>query len=1017
MKLKQLMAISSMAALTALGCGGPEGSTDVPRVDVPGVNRDVPNAPIDRPNPIIDMPTPENDTPDPVDVPTGGDTGACAQTMCGADCVDLQTSLTNCGQCGTACAAGQVCTAGVCGMNMMMCPAGEMNCSGVCVNLQTSAANCGMCGRSCPMGQNCAAGVCAGAIMCPAGQMMCGMACADLQTDPTNCGGCGAACNAGEMCTAGRCVAQRAMCPAGQTDCTPMAPAPTCVDTQSSSANCGACGTACGAGQSCNAGMCVCGAGQSLCGRTCVNRQTDTMNCGACGVVCGAGQTCNAGVCGCPAGSMLCNGVCVNTVTDNSNCGACGNACGAGRTCAGSMCGCNAPTVACGGLCVNTQTDRANCGACARACVAGQNCAAGVCACAAGQTLCPAMGAMQSCVDRQTDSRNCGACGTVCMMGTSCVAGMCRGMPPANDTRAGATLINLAMPAQTLMADTTTATNNTTGACNCTSGNDVFYRFVLTQPEMVYADTLGATADTSLFFQDTNGMNIAAAPGSNQVACNDDSGAAALCAGINNLQSQVLLRLNAGTYYLVLSGCNAGASAIKFQHLPIGGGTQARIAPTAAASAVMGATALPNAAMTACCSNGGEAGLWWLTCPATAAESFAISSCNAMTGVNAAAFDVSISQYSALRGAAPVCRDDVGGATCGAGSAVTGAIPATIANQVGLNTSVVDGCNSIGAFSANIRKQACAGAGTTLCQAGCVDMQTDRLNCGSCDFRCAAGSNCFAGLCVAPPPNDAPANAVVINMANASSTFVVDTRSAVNNVNGAGCGCTSGPDIFYNFTIPAGPRQLVYADTIGSTNDTSLFIQTIAGVAVGTGGIANGVVCNDDGGLAGCANGLRSQVMAMLAPGAYRLGVSGCGAGATGVTVHFQHLLVGNGTMTALAAGNSTPGGTTAGVGVVSAGTCSATGPENTYFWHTCAPQLAGNLTASTCGRATFDTVLSQTSATRAAAICNDDVGGACGVRSSITAAIPAGAGIHTMYMDGFTAANAGVYTIAVTRP
>jgi hypothetical protein len=596
---------------------------------------------------------------------------------------------------------------------------------------------------------------------------------------------------------------------------------------------------------------------------------------------------------------------------------------------------------------------------------------------------------------------------------------MCRGNPPANDTRAGATAINLAQPSQTLMADTTAATNNTTGTCGCTSGNDVFYSFVLTQPEIVYADTLGSTADTSLFFQDAMGMNITAMAGSNQVACNDDPVAGSLCAGqgVGARASQVLMRLNPGTYYLVLSGCSAGATAIHFQHLPAGNGTTALIAPTNVVRSAMGTTMGMGTAMSACCSSGAESSLWWLTCPATAAETFAISTCNAMTGVNSAAYDASLSQYSALRPAAmvSVCRDDVGGATCGVGSAVEGAIPATVANQAGLNTAVIDGCGASGMWSVNFRRQAC-GAGTNLCQAGCVDLQTDRLNCGRCDFRCAAGSNCFAGACVAPPANDRPANATVINMANASSTFTVDTRSAVNDVTGT-CGCTSGQDVFYNFTIPAGPSQIVYADTLGSTNDTSLFFQTAGGAAIAAANIPNGTVCNDDAGLAGCATGLQSQVMARLAPGAYRLVVSGCGAGAANVTVHFQHLPIGSGSLTALAAGNSTPGGTTMGMSTFQAGTCAATGPENTYFWHTCAAQAAGNLTASTCGRATWDTVLSQSSATRAMlSLCNDDAGGACGVRSSLTAAIPAGAGIHTLYIDGFNNGS-GAYTIAVTRP
>ncbi|MDP3220398.1 MAG: hypothetical protein Q8S73_40250 [Deltaproteobacteria bacterium] len=41
-----------------------------------------------------------------------------------------------------------------------VCTAPEVSCGGACVNVQTSAANCGACGTACPAGQTCSAGVC-----------------------------------------------------------------------------------------------------------------------------------------------------------------------------------------------------------------------------------------------------------------------------------------------------------------------------------------------------------------------------------------------------------------------------------------------------------------------------------------------------------------------------------------------------------------------------------------------------------------------------------------------------------------------------------------------------------------------------------------------------------------------------------------------------------------------------------------------------------------------------------------
>jgi hypothetical protein len=91
---------------------------------------------------------------------------------------------------------------------------------------------------------------------------------------------------------------------------------------------------------------------------------------------------------------------------------------------------------------------------------------------------------------------------------------------------------------------------------------------------------------------------------------------------------------------------------------------------------------------------------------------------------------------------------------------------------------------------------------------------------------------------------------------------------------------------------------------------------------------------------------------------------------------------------------------------------------ENTYYWYTCGASAVGTFAASTCGRATWDTVLEQRSAARPANACNDDgVGLGCGLRSSISSSIPAGAGIHTLYVDGVGATQLGTYGAAVSRP
>ena len=116
--------------------------------------------------------------------------GACVSTCttqgqgcCNGVCTDLNT-VTNCGACGTTCAAGQSCVNGVC---EAVCTAPQTLCNGTCVNLTTDANNCGSCGTKCSSGQGCCNGVCTA-----------------LNTT-TNCGSCNNVCRAPRVCCGGEC--------------------------------------------------------------------------------------------------------------------------------------------------------------------------------------------------------------------------------------------------------------------------------------------------------------------------------------------------------------------------------------------------------------------------------------------------------------------------------------------------------------------------------------------------------------------------------------------------------------------------------------------------------------------------------------------------------------------------------------------------------------------------------------------------------------------------------------------
>ncbi len=192
---------------------------------------------------------------------------------------------------------------------------------------------------------------------CPAGQTLCAGSCRALATDPTNCGVCGTVCSA-RVNAAATCVGSACgyTCDVGFADCNGVATDGCEVNTNTSLANCGACGSACtianGMG-ACSMGRCgvaSCGAGYADCNGIAtdgceVNTNTSAANCGACGHTCAEGTMCTSGACvtSCPVGTMLCGGACATTSTDPANCGACGHACaapaGGSAVCTAGTCG------------------------------------------------------------------------------------------------------------------------------------------------------------------------------------------------------------------------------------------------------------------------------------------------------------------------------------------------------------------------------------------------------------------------------------------------------------------------------------------------------------------------------------------------------------------------------------------------------------------------------------------------------------------------------------------------------
>ena len=137
-------------------------------------------------------------------------------------------------------------------------------------------------------------------------------------------------------------------------------------------------------GQNCDDGL-------TSCTGSCVDTNTDSDNCGACGVPCEGGATCVAGACEvvCPAGQLNCGGACVDPSTSPQYCGATddcagGNAgveCGTGEACSDGACACATPYFECvaGNGCTNLNEDNGNCGACFNACPDTHICSNGTC--------------------------------------------------------------------------------------------------------------------------------------------------------------------------------------------------------------------------------------------------------------------------------------------------------------------------------------------------------------------------------------------------------------------------------------------------------------------------------------------------------------------------------------------------------------------------------------------------------------------------------------------------------------
>jgi hypothetical protein len=114
-------------------------------------------------------------------------------------CVDPTNDPDHCGNCQIACSAIEACVNSAC-----ECGADYDVCGSLCVDFQTDIANCGECGNHCGNGE-CFEGGC----ICPNGGVDCSAsnipACVDTDTDLLHCGGCNERCLDAGACQQGDC--------------------------------------------------------------------------------------------------------------------------------------------------------------------------------------------------------------------------------------------------------------------------------------------------------------------------------------------------------------------------------------------------------------------------------------------------------------------------------------------------------------------------------------------------------------------------------------------------------------------------------------------------------------------------------------------------------------------------------------------------------------------------------------------------------------------------------------------
>jgi hypothetical protein len=258
----------------------------------------------------------------------------------------------------------------------------------------------------------------------------------------------------------------------------------------------------------------------------------------------------------------------------------------------------------------------------------------------------------------------------------------------------------------------------------------------------------------------------------------------------------------------------------------------------------------------------------------------------------------------------------------------------------------------------------------------------------------------------------ATATPIPLSGKNPRVDLMASTDGATHDID-AFCSTEQGADTFYQFAVSK--RVIVYADTFGASWNTVLFLLSSTCEPIPS-TMPGGAVCNDDG----CGS-QQSQIVAVLEPGSYRLGLAGRGAAHGAATIHFEWALAGSGAIAQLPATNSVQVGVTSGSGGNIdgiSGSCVAAGAEDSFWWARCPGAPAQTLHASTCdGGTSWESVLEAQIPKTAPGVssayqCNVD---GCGLQATLNMMIPAGPGLGVLSIDGQGGNDVGPYSMTVT--